>query len=163
MTTFADTKGRTWSVEITIDTVRRLRKRLGLDLLGERLTELLQRVLGDPCELCDVLFVVVEPEAQQQGITDEEFGRSMAGDALDAGARAFLDELVRFTPNPRDRERVGTAVQAILAAAEKYRDQAQAEVQRGAAQLLELVTAGALSSSSPASPASSPGASPSGS
>lgn len=161
MATFKDAKDRAWTVAISIATVRRVRDRLDIDLLSKHLPDLLEKVVGDPVHLCDVLFVCVEDEAQAAGITDEEFGRSMAGDALEGGALAFMEALRDFTPNPRDRARVGKVLATLLKAAEALRDQEEAKVEMETARLLEAVTSGEISSSSQDKPESSPGDIPS--
>lgn len=163
MSSFTDTKGRKWPVEVTVDTVRRIRRVLEIDLLGPNLPEVLERLFADQVLLCDVLYVAVQHDAETHGVTADEFGRSMAGDALEEGAKALLFALRDFTPNRRDRERVGKLVETILAAAERFRDQADETLERESERLLAEMGTGAPSSSSPASPASSPGDTPSGS
>jgi hypothetical protein len=51
--------------------------------------------------LCDVLFALCKPQADAQGVTDEDFGRAMAGDVIDAATSAFLEELCGFFPKGR--------------------------------------------------------------
>ena len=60
-------------------------------------------MVSDPILLCDVLYVVCKPQADDQGVTDEEFGRAMAGDAIDEGTTALLEELVDFFPQAKRR------------------------------------------------------------
>ena len=158
---FTDTEGREWNLTITIATVRRVRKALKIDLLSKDMTEILEKVVCDPVMLCDVLFLIVEKEAESLGVTDEAFGEAMGGDAVEEGAKAFLGALGDFTPNPRDRARVGKALETILEAAEACQDQADQEFEKSRAALFKVATTGKPSSSSPESPESPPGASPS--
>jgi hypothetical protein len=40
-------------------------------------------------------------------VSDEQFGQAMAGDAIEHATRAVLEELVGFSPSPRDRATLG--------------------------------------------------------
>ena len=103
MPQFRDNAGRTWTVELNVDAIKRVRSLLGLDLLGEAPT--LLRLAADPVLLVDTLFVVCRPEANERYVTDEDFGRAMAGDALGAAAEALTQALSDFYQSPRDRAR----------------------------------------------------------
>jgi hypothetical protein len=51
-----------------------------------------------------VVYVLCQEQAQKQEVSDEEFGRSMFGDAITEAADAFVEELVNFFPDRRIRE-----------------------------------------------------------
>ncbi len=101
MRTFKDNAGRTWSVQINVDALKRVKSLLGVNLLEVIEGKLVERLAGDPVFLCDVLFAAVKPEADAQKVSDEDFGRAMGGDALDGATAAFLGELVDFFPQGR--------------------------------------------------------------
>ena len=109
MKTFTDSKGRNWEVELNIRQMKRVRDTLGIDLVnvialdpdGKVKVDLVDRIAGDPCLLVDILWVCVEEEAKAAGVTDEQFGRSLAGDSIEEATRAFLDELVDFFPGAK--------------------------------------------------------------
>jgi hypothetical protein len=63
--------------------------------------KLIERLISDPVLLCDVIYSVCKPEADTKNISDEDFGRSMAGDAIDAATTALLEDLVDFFPQGR--------------------------------------------------------------
>jgi hypothetical protein len=111
---FTDAAGRRWEVNVHVASVRRVRALLNLDLYSLASDNLkpLSKLLADPCQLCDVLFVLCEPQAEKLGVTDEDFGRGMAGDALARGVDAFLAEVCDFFPNARTREAIRAAVDA---------------------------------------------------
>lgn len=100
---FVDSAGRTWPVEITVQTVRDLRRALNVDLLSiiEPESTLISRLANDPVLLADVLYVTCRQECQVRSVSDEEFGRSLGGEAIDAATTAFLEALERFFQNPR--------------------------------------------------------------
>lgn len=109
MKTFTDNTGRTWTLSVTVGTIKRVRALCGVDLANIITMEsgktpnvgLLERLASDPVLLVDVLFAVCKPEADTKGITDEEFGRAMAGDAIELAATALLDEIIDFFPEAK--------------------------------------------------------------
>jgi hypothetical protein len=128
MQCFIDTQARTWVVELNVTLVGRVRKLLGIDLyrIGDDRFKKLDEILGDPCQLVDLLYVICKDQADTHQISDEDFGRAFAGDVLESAERAFVEALVDFFPNPKSRE-------ALRALVEKGR-----QVQEKA---IELVTA----------------------
>lgn len=101
MRTFNDNAGRTWTLAINVDAIRRVRSIVNVDLLEAVEGKLIEKLVGDPILLCDVIYVICKPEADQRSITDEDFGRSMAGDAIDHATTSLLEELVDFFPKSR--------------------------------------------------------------
>ena len=109
MRTFKDNAGRTWGVTLNVHQMKRIRAHLGIDLVnvitldagGKVKVDLVDRIANDPCLLVDILWVCVEEEAKAAGVTDEEFGRSLAGESIEEATRAFLDELVDFFPGAK--------------------------------------------------------------
>jgi len=98
MQTFTDIHGRTWTVNITIGTVKRVKQRLGIDMLKE--VELFLKQIQDIITLCDVLYVVCQDEADKHGITDEQFGGSLAGSAILQAKEALMEAYMAFFPDP---------------------------------------------------------------
>ena len=101
MHTFTDTQGRPWTITLNVDAIRRVRSVLNINLLEAIEGRLLERLITDPVLLCDILFVVIQPEAIAKGISDEDFGRSLGGDVLDVATTALLEELVDFFPSAK--------------------------------------------------------------
>lgn len=176
MKPFKDTGGAEWAVEINVDTLKRLRGH-GIDLLEivEEKSTLLQRLRSDPVLLVDTLYLVCKPQADGRNVTDEQFGRAMAGDAVDDATSALLEELADFFPSGR-RKILRDILEKMKAVDEKATALAAARMQdprvdaaiekmlsdRGAAidsQLDKML--GDSSGGSPDSSASTPGPSPS--
>lgn len=99
MKTFTDSGGNTWSIAVNVGTIKRVRSALDVNLLDAVEGKLIERLVSDPVLLCDVIFVLCQPESMARGISDEEFGLAMAGDAIDAATTALLEELVAFFPS----------------------------------------------------------------
>ena len=101
MTTFNDTTGRTWTISINVDAIRRVRSLLNVNLLDAVDGKLLEQLVVDPVLLCDILFALVKPEADAKNVTDEDFGRALGGDALDHATTALLEGLADFFPSTK--------------------------------------------------------------
>jgi hypothetical protein len=114
MKTFADTTGRPWSIAINVNSLRRVKDDVeGFDLM--RVVEdqsTINRITTDPFTQVAVLYAVCKPQAETQGVTPEQFGEAMGGDALDAGITALLVELADFFP-PHRRGPMKAAIQKL--------------------------------------------------
>lgn len=162
MHSFTDALGRTWTVEITVATLKRIRALAGVDLLEAAGGSLLDRLVSDPVLLADVIYACVKPQADERKMTDEDVGRALTGDAIDHATNALLAAFVAFFPSPRRRilERAlaklaGWREQALLAAQARLDDPAL-EAAVTAALARSPVPGGASSGSAPASSGSIP-------
>ncbi len=162
MKTFRDNAGNEWSVEINVSALKRIRSLTGTDLL-EVISggDLLERLMRDPVLLCDTIYALVKPQADEKRISDEAFGTAMAGDAIDAATAALLDELVAFCPSPRDRANLGRVLLVVRQAMDKARDVVEAkisggEIERIVEAALSTATSGHSSGAAPAYSASTP-------
>ena len=101
MKTFKDNEGRTWTVSVNIATVKRVKTLLSVNLLDAIEGKLIEKLATDPVLLCDVIYAVCKPEADRNNVTDEQFGQSMGGDAIEHATVALLEELVDFFPEAK--------------------------------------------------------------
>jgi len=158
MKTFTDNAGRTWTVQVNVDAIRRVRDLAKVDLLEVVEGKLIERLVGDPVLLCDVLYCLCKEQADAQGLADVDFGRGMGGDAIDHAATALLEELVDFFPQGRRRvlskalAKLRHLQTAALTAVEARLDSPELD-QRLAAELARIEP-GSLSGSALASSAS---------
>jgi len=103
MKTFNDNAARSWTVQVNVDAIKRVRDLAQVNLLEVVEGKLLERLISDPILLCDVIYCLCKPEADTKGVTDVDFGRAMAGDAIDGATSALLEELVDFFPQGKRR------------------------------------------------------------
>ena len=169
MRQFKDNAGRTWTVDINVATLKRVRGLTGVDLMQVIEGTLIEKFIRDPVLLCDVVYAVCKPEADAATprVSDEEFGKSMAGDAIEAATQAVLDELISFCPSPRDRANLGRVLQATNRVLDKARDLTEKRIETltSESELDKLVnrmvpeplTPGSSSTSAPELSASTPG------
>lgn len=161
MASFKDNKGGEWPVVLTISDVKRVRDRLDVDLLAlgdpdaAPDKQLIARLMSDPVLLCDVIYCVCQPEAEVRGVSDEDFGRAMAGDAIDQATKALLEEIVNFTPSPRDRERARRVLGTVWTVIDKAQDLLDAKLADGDLERKLEEALSSLGSPSTGSPASS--------
>jgi len=120
MKTFTDNAGRIWTISINVAAMKRVRGLLGVDLY--RLVDddfiPLGKLLSDPVQLCDVLYCLCKDEADAKTITDEDFGKALAGDAILMASNAFVEELSDFFPDARIR----AAMKAMVAKGRQIQD-----------------------------------------
>lgn len=160
---FQDTTGRTWAVVINVTAVKRVRGLLNLDLysLVDDGFKPLAALVADPVRLADVLYCLCRDEAEARKVSDEDFGRALAGDALLHAADALVEELVDFFPDARTRD----GLTKVLAAGRKVRDAILAHATAAAGAIDPAAEARrwiASSGTAPGSSASTPDRSPSG-
>ena len=138
MHSFVDNSQRTWEVAINVAAVKRIRGLLGIDLysLVDDGFKSLSNLVSDPVTLADVLYCLCKDQADKQSITDEEFGRALAGDAITLAADAFVEELIDFFPDARARSSLRKAIEAgktvrdkVLSHAEKILDSIDLETE----------------------------------
>jgi hypothetical protein len=162
MKTFNDNAARSWTVQVNVDAVKRVRDLAQVNLLEVVEGKLLERLISDPVLLCDVIYCLCKPETDSKNISDVDFGRAMAGDAIDGATTALLEELVDFFPQAKRRvlakalAKLQKLQTAALAAVETRLDSPELERQM-AAQLKQLESS---SGSAPESSASIPAPSP---
>ena len=109
MKVFKDSNGQDWQIILNVLQMKRVRAALGIDLVnvitldkdGAVKVDLIDRIANDPCLLVDILWVIVQDQAKSIGVTDEQFGSALVGDAIERATAAFLDELVDFFPGAR--------------------------------------------------------------
>ena len=165
MQSFKDNQGRQWSVEINVTAIKRVRGLTGEDLMQVIEGTLIEKLIRDPVLLCDVVYAICKPEADARTVSVEEFGKAMAGDAIEAATTAVLEELVGFCPSPRDRANLGRVLQATRKVMDRARDLVEKKLDSGAldqladrllSEGLGEATAGSSSTSAPESSASTP-------
>ena len=100
MHSFSDNAGRTWTLSLTYGSAKRVKALLGndVDLLAieQGTPPLLTRLATDVVVLCDVIFALLKPQADEQGVTDEQWAEAMGGEAIMAAQDALYEEIISF-------------------------------------------------------------------
>ena len=157
---FKDCKGRAWDVEINVWTVKRVNDLLKIDLdgiIGDNM-EPLDKLTRSFARLIDVIYVLCKSQADKAQVTDEDFGRSMAGQALEDAAEAFMLELSDYFPpsgGKKLRQLLAKGKQAVELIREELQEKIDQLDVKTWAEMLKKSSGGASASS-----ASNPGPSP---
>jgi len=99
-TTFTNTLGNTFNLTVNVYAIKNVKEKTGTDI-GKLLNEEalgLKKLTEDPVDMCDVLYVLCEDQADTFGMTDRQFGESMSGDVYEAAVYAFIEAYANFCP-----------------------------------------------------------------
>ena len=99
-TSWTDSDNRSWSCAITVATVKRVQQLAEVNLL-EAFDGLLMKLADDPVSLANVLYAVCKPQADEWGVTDEQFGELLGGETIEAATNALVQGIIDFFPNQR--------------------------------------------------------------
>lgn len=158
MKSFKDNDGRTWTISINVDSIKRTRSLLDVDLMEVVEGPLVERLTHDPILLCDVIYCLCKEEADARDISDEQFGRAMAGDVIESATTCLLEDLCDFFPLDKRAllrkaiEKLNDFQASVIKVAHQRLDSPKLNQQLEA----ELAKLGDWSGDSPASSASIP-------
>ncbi len=98
MPRFADSTGRTWNLDLTVGDIKRIRRRMGIDLMGllDGEPRLVDRIRDDLELAINLVFAAIEPQAEAAGVTDEQFGHALTGEAASAALAALWGAVADF-------------------------------------------------------------------
>ena len=155
MARFKDCEGKEWDVRILTGHLRPLREEFGIDLRDALKPEenSLAEALGDPEKFGQVLWVLVQPQAEAAGITPEAFAFRFDGEALESAGTALFKAVWDFF-RPRTGEKAEAAFRESL-------EKQTAAVNAGLDQVRRSLTSNGSAGSSAAPAASTPAPSPS--
>lgn len=95
MHTFLDAQNRKWNLNITFADVRRVRHKLNINMLGD--AQGVFEIAQDPVMFLDYIYVLIEPQLEAAGISDEEFGEVMArSDIYSALTMVYVEAITDF-------------------------------------------------------------------
>jgi hypothetical protein len=159
MKTFKDAKGREWRVVVDVTTIKRVRSLAKVNLLDVVDGSLMKQFEADPVLLVDVVYCVCKPQADEAGVSDEQFGQSLVGDPIDHASAALMEELTDFFPAGK-RQMLKKVLAKATALMDKHLQRASRELDdpefdRKVEALMEKMRNGS-SGDSPESSASTP-------
>ena len=102
---FTDERGRVWRIELNYSLAKRLRDVTGLDFVNYQDGKALLAIHDSDEKLVQVLWLLCEPQAQAAGVSEEEFGAGLGGDALEQGIEALEQALLNFS-RPAKRQAI---------------------------------------------------------
>lgn len=98
MHAFKDKDGREWQVNLTIGDAKRVKNLLDVNLLEPEAGDppLLTRLGTEEILLCDVIYCLVKPQADDRNISDEQFGIALGAAEILQAQEAFYAEWLDF-------------------------------------------------------------------
>jgi hypothetical protein len=161
MKSFKDRNGVTWDIDVHPESIERVKARTNVDLLEVFLGDGgATNLLGNLLLLVRVLAVLCEQQAESRKVTPEEFGKVMRGDCLEEAGKALMGDIADFFPSGR-RAIFQKMISKSADLSEKAAALLCAKVDAMKLEDLLPQTPSARSTSSPATSASTPAASPS--
>lgn len=121
MRIFRDRRGREWTVDITVGTVRRVKAKTGIDLpglFGDGMRGL-DALLSDDEKLAGVIYQCCAAEAGGTLPPAEDLYDAWDGATADVAAEVFLEELIDFFRDPQRRQTLRQAVGTLREMGEK--------------------------------------------
>lgn len=97
MRTFTDSKGTTWSLDLSVGHLLNIKTELGLNLLDnpEQLPDSLEKLVG-------ILWITCQDQAQSDKIGPVDFAKRLSGDVLQVAVDKWMEEwgdfFVRLSP-----------------------------------------------------------------
>lgn len=162
MQSFKDTKGRKWTLAITVASVKRVKGATGTDLyaLADDGLKPLGELLGDVVRLVDVIYLLARDDKGNPPASEEDFAEALSGDVLGQAADAFVEALIDFFPKARAREALRKVTEKSKQVTEEVARLGMEELEAlDPAKFAAALVAGAKSSgTSPAASASIPAA-----
>jgi hypothetical protein len=113
---FKDNADREWDISLNGWQLKKLKETIDFDARDH---ESILKAANDPLLLCNVLFVLCEKQAKERGVSDEQFGEALGGDAIDAATEAYIQESVDFFPRSQR-----PALNKVLATVKDYQTRA---------------------------------------
>lgn len=108
MKMFQDSKGRTWELSLSLAAAQRIEGCDFSDLTDQEISILnihevdcLDTVVRNAPVIFACIYCCIKPQADAQGVTQDEFAESIDGNAVIEGKEAWVEELAAFFPELR--------------------------------------------------------------
>lgn len=100
MKEFIDGANRKWLLNIKIGSLKAVKDNTNIDL--STFPECIKE-FSDVFKLCQVLWILIKPQAEKANVSEQEFYDSLDGEIVDNAFELFMEEIVNFSP-PQRRE-----------------------------------------------------------
>jgi len=112
---WSDNQQREWNVALDFGIIRRVHKLVGVDMMDPAQSAGVVGLSAQRAKLGEVLWLLSEKQAQNFGITQDEFFSGLDSDALAEGFNAICEGFIFFSPIA-SRAAVRAAVETQLEA-----------------------------------------------
>jgi hypothetical protein len=152
MKEFRDELGRAWTIHVSCSSLKRVAAHAGFDIADISNGKAIDLFGGSTTHLLDVLWPLVQADAESRGIGYDAFGDGIRGDAAAVATEAFKEELLSFFPTTR-RNLLARLLERMEKIAAEAAIQAVKDIDNVR---LNSVSGGTLPTSAPESLASTP-------
>lgn len=101
MRNFTDNKGGNWSINITVREVKELRA-IGIDIMAQDGSGIAQ-LAGDVEILVNALYCLCKKQADEKGVSADDFLSLFGGDSIEAAVNAMMEAVADFFPSARKK------------------------------------------------------------
>lgn len=104
MPSFTDGEGRNWTFAVTVLSVKRVKEQTGVDLLTlmDPGSDAFETLATDVVGLCDVMVAFLTDQLKAEGVSTEEFLRSLDSEEIVRSAtRACMNAILSFSRKPK--------------------------------------------------------------
>jgi hypothetical protein len=121
MATFRDADNREWKLRLTVGLLGDVKRDADVDLGAAIKTpqSMAEILYADPANLVRVLWVMVEKQAREAGVTPEEFGHAFDGEAIERAGEALLEAVADFFPRSAIARKIRSELPKLLEAADR--------------------------------------------
>jgi hypothetical protein len=100
---FRDTKGRRWTFEVDVFTIRRVKLETGVNLLKaiEPDNDVIDTLGNDLVVLFDVMVSLLQDQLRKADVSTEDFGRALDEEACGNATRALMNAILSFSPKSK--------------------------------------------------------------
>lgn len=121
MAVFKDPDGNSWTIEVNYSKHKRFKREVGFNIfkIVEKDDDSLASLLGDLERLFACVWICIEKQCDERGVTEDEFGELLRGDSLEEACNAFLDACIDFFPNPNQRKAIRSLLRKMKDAGNK--------------------------------------------
>lgn len=107
MKSFTDNAGQEWRLNYSLGAKRIIKRDFGVDLVdlfGDNNKEAVAIIFDDYERLASILWVLCQSQAEQSGVSPDEFAERLGGDVFADAADALVEAVIDFFPNPNRRK-----------------------------------------------------------
>lgn len=103
MAKFKDSEKRSWSLKITVGSLKKVKDDTTIDLgyIASGKLENLEATLSNPFDLCAILYSLCEDQVEERNMTPEDFASMLHGDTFEAAIETFVESILDFYPRQK--------------------------------------------------------------
>lgn len=124
MHSFTDNSGRSWTLVVDGNSIEKVFRDTGHDLFDLPDPEsTLHKAIGNPRSLIQMLWSLIDEQAEKAGVSPKDFGKAMFGDCIVTAQEALARAAIDFFPKS-----TRASLTAMVDAGKELRDTAETKL-----------------------------------